>query len=453
MWQLSEKGKLEFIDDKFYIEGIDGRLVQQDTNNPKIYNGSFIIRQRSRAFEITVFIPDIDPNSLIKNSMQNGLKTGSIIPESHYYILEGLDLKGRKWYSNEFYPSFHTHINYRGALFKGAAQEIYFERKTDSANINKIHLDFLDSFNIPAHEFTETIIRSGKKEKKKFTRNVWRFKDGDISYTFTNETYGLSVDVENNRAFPSDFISYINETLWFVFARLIHPSIEIERKNNSVKCLLRVLEKPRLTPLLSPLIRLDHINAPTIAKEMFIKYIRYISKNKSELLHPISVELKKVIRASQHSLDAQSLFVAVAVEAILKSQYPEIDIKEEEENEEIDLVQENIKNFDISSRLKDRLTGLIGAMKKSHPKNKLIQLKERGVINEEHIKAWERLRHTVTHGDIDSINFNDRCNLCSVVSQLMYLLVFDLVGYKGIFTDYTKEGYPDLHFPFRFKKS
>jgi hypothetical protein len=448
LWQLAEEEKLEFIENKFYLEGLEGRLIQQETNNPKIYNGSFIIRQSSKAFEITVFIPDVDPYSLIKNSMQNGLKTGSIIPESYYYIFEGRDLKGRKWYSSEFYPSHYTHINYRGALFKGTLQEIYFERKIDSDNINKIHLDFLNSFNIPANGFTETVMRSCNREIKKVTRNVWRFKDNDISYTFINETYGLSVDVENNRAFPSDYISCITETLCFVFARLTYPSIEIERKHNNLKYLLRILEKPGPTPLLAPLIKLNRINASVIAKEMFIKYIRYISNNKSELIHPISLELKRVVRASQYSLDAQSLLVAVAVEAILKSQYPEIDIVEKE-NKEIDLVQENIKNSDISSKLKERFIGLIGAMKKSRPKDQLIQLKDRGVINEEHIKAWERLRHTVTHGNIDSINFDERYNLCNMVSQLMYLLIFDLIDYKGILTDYTKKGYPDLHFPFR----
>lgn len=448
MWQLTEEEKLEFIENKFYLEGLEGRLIQQETNNPKIYNGSFIIRQSSKAFEITVFIPDVDPYSLIKNSMQNGLKTGSIIPESHYYILEGLDLKGRKWYSSEFYPSHYTHINYRGALFKGTVQEIYFERKIDSDNINKIHLDFLNSFNIPANEFTETIMRSCNREIKKVSRNVWRFKDNDISYTFTNENYGLSVDVESNRAFPSDYISCITETLCFVFARLIFPSIGIERKHNNIKYLLKVLEKPGATPLLEPPIKLNRIDASVIAKEMFIKYIRYISKNRSELIHPISVELKRVIRASQYSLDAQSLVVAVAVEAILKSQYHEIEIPEEN-NKEIDFVREHINISNISSNLKERCKGLFAMLKQNRPKDQLIQLKERGIINKEHIKAWERLRHTVTHGDIDSINFDERYNLCNMVSQLMYLLIFDLIGYKGILTDYTKEDYPDLHFPFQ----
>ncbi len=448
LWQLNEEEKLEFIENKFYLEGLEGRLIQQETNNPKIYNGPFIIRQSSKAFEITVFVPDMDPHSLIKNSMRNRLKNGSKISDNYYYILEGRDLKGRKWYSSEFYPSHDIHINYRGVLFKGTVQEIYFERKTDSDNTNKIRLDFLNSFNIPAREITETIIRSGKREKKKFTRNVWRFKDNDISYTFTNKEYGLTVDVESNKTFPSYYIPCIVETLCFVFVRYISPSIEIERRHNNVKYLLRVLEKPGPTPLLGPPIMLNHINASAIAKEMFIKYIRYISKNKSELLHPISVELLRVVRASQYSLDAQSLAVTVAVEAILQSQYHKIKISREE-NKEIDLVQERIKSLNISSNLKKRLIGLVGTMKSSRPKDQLIQIKERGIINAEHIKTWERLRNIVLHGSIDEINFDERYNLCNIVSQLMYLLIFDLIGYKGIFTDYTKEGYPDLHFPFQ----
>lgn len=444
--QLTEEEKLEFIENKFYLEGLEGRLIQQETNNPKIYNGSFIIRQSSKAFEITVFISYMDSHSLIKDSMQNRLKIGGIIPESHYYILEGRDLKGRKWHSSEFYPSYN--IGYKGILFKGTVQEIYFEREIDSDNKNKIHLDFLNSFNIPAREITATIIRSGKREEKKFTRNIWSFKDDDISYIFTNEEYGLSVDVESNRAFPSYYISCIVETLYFVFARYISPSIEIERSHNIIKYLLRILEKPGATPLLETLIRLDHVNASTVAKELFIKYIRYISKDKSELIHPISVELKRVIRASQYSLDAQSLVVAVAVEAILQSQYAKIKISKKE-NEEIDLVQKHIKNLDISNKLKKRLAGLIGTMKSSRPKDQLIQIKKRGIINAEHIEAWELLRNIVTHGNVDNINFDERYNLCNMVSQLMYLLIFDLIGYKGIFTDYTKEGYPDLHFPFQ----
>ena len=456
LWQLTEGEKLEFIESKFYLEGLEGRLIQQETDNPKIYNGPFIIRQSSKAFEITVFVPDVDPHSLIKNSIQNRLKIGSIIPDSHYYILEGRDSKGRKWHSSEFYPSYDIHINHKGVLFKGTAQEIYFIEKIDSdntnTNTNKVQLTFLNSFNIPAHEITETIIRSGEREKKRTTRNIWRFKDDDISYTFTNEDYGLTVDVESNKTFPSYYISCIVETLCFVFVHYIFPSIEIERRNNNVKYLLRVLEKPGATPLLGAPIKLNRIDASAIAKEMFIKYIRYISKNKSELLHPISVELLRVVRASQYSLDAQSLVVAVAVEAILQSQYPKIKISKEK-NEEIDLVQKHIMDLDISDNLKERLKGLIGTMKEYRSIDQLNQIKERGIINAEHIEAWKHLRNIVTHGSIDDINFDERYSLCNMVSQLMYLLIFDLIGYKGIFTDYTKEGYPDLHFPSSLKNS
>ena len=448
LWQLTEEEKLEFIENKFYLEGLEGRLIQQETNNPKIYNGPFIVRQSSKAFEITIFALDMDPNSLIKDSMQNWLKDGSKIPDNYYYILEGRDLKGRKWHSSEFYPSHYIHISHKGVLFKGTVQEIYFIEKTDSdnTNTNKVQLTFLNSFDIPAREITEIIVRSGEKEKKRVTRNVWRFKDDDISYTFTNEDYGLTVDVESNQVFSSYYISCIVETLCFVFVHYISPSIEIERSHNNVKYLLRVLEKPGATPLLGPPIKLNRIDASAIAKEMFIKYIRYISKNKSELLHPISVELLRVVRASQYSLDAQSLVVAVAVEAILQSQYPKIKISKEK-NEEIDLVQEHIMNLEISSNLKRRLKGLIGTMKKSRPIDQLNQIKERGIINAEHIEAWKHLRNIVTHGSIDDTNFDERYSLCNMVSQLMYLLIFDLIGYKGIFTDYTKEGYPDLNFP------
>jgi len=452
LWQLTEEEKLEFIENKFYLEGLEGRLIQQGAINPKIYNGPFIIRQSSKAFEITVFVPDMDPHSLIKNSMRNRLKIGSKIPDSHYYILEGRDLKGRKWHSKEFYPSYDIHINYKGVLFKGTVQEIYFIEKTDSDNTNKIQLAFLNSFNIPAREITENIIRSGKREKKKFTRNVWRFKDDDISYTFTNEDFGLTVDVDSNKTFPSYHISCIVETLCFVFAHYTYPSIEIERRHNNVKYLLRVLEIPGPEPLLGPLIRLNHINASTVAKDMFIKYTRYISKNKSELLHPISVELLRVVRASQYSIDALSLLVSVAVEAILKSQYHEIEISKEE-NKEIDLVREHINILNISGNLKERLKGLVAMLKQNRPKDYLYQLKERRIIKEDHIKAWEHLRIKAAHGNIDNINLDKKYELCNMVCQLMYLLIFDLIGYKGIFTDYTKEGYPDLYFPFQSKNS
>ena len=94
-----------------------------------------------------------------------------------------------------------------------------------------------------------------------------------------------------------------------------------------------------------------------------------------------------------------------------------------------------------------------GTMKEYRSIDQLNQIKERGIINAEHIEAWKHLRNIVTHGSIDDINFDERYSLCNMVSQLMYLLIFDLIGYKGIFTDYTKEGYPDLHFPSSLKNS
>ena len=98
---------------------------------------------------------------------------------------------------------------------------------------------------------------------------------------------------------------------------------------------------------------------------------------------------------------------------------------------------------DLSESSKSRLVGTINAMKNPRAKDVLIRLRDRKLISDNLIGAFDRLRNKLAHGgSLDSIDRQRDFNDCEALLVLFYQLIFLRIGYVGSYTDYSVFGWP-----------
>jgi hypothetical protein len=163
--------------------------------------------------------------------------------------------------------------------------------------------------------------------------------------------------------------------------------------------------------------------------------------------HPLSDLVHAVLEASKASIDAEALELSVAVEGILKQEFPDLARPTAEMEEELDRARDLIAQSDLSPDVKMRIDGAVQAMKQPRAKDKLRELVNLGVVTREQVKAWERLRHPSSHAvRAHERELQDVVDLCGQVLVLFYHLVFWRIGYRAHYTDYGTNSWPTAEY-------
>jgi len=183
--------------------------------------------------------------------------------------------------------------------------------------------------------------------------------------------------------------------------------------------------------------------------KLYDKYLTHIlDYAESDKYHPLSDFVYRVIQASAASIEAQALTVAVTVEGVLRTEFPELVALSEKELEELDKTQQIINESALNNRLKKRITGTIGGWKNPSTTDKLSSLIDLGVIENTEYDAWKKLRHPFAHAAPPNLrDFQEFVDLCHIVTVLFYKLIFHAIGYEGKHTDYSSHDWPLRDYP------
>ena len=84
----------------------------------------------------------------------------------------------------------------------------------------------------------------------------------------------------------------------------------------------------------------------------------------------------------------------------------------------------------------------ISGWRGQNPREALNQLVRKGVISEQQLTAWNKLRHRMAHGlDINN-PLEVLPDLCDLTYMALLRLLFEAIGYSGPYTDRTTPGWP-----------
>jgi hypothetical protein len=189
---------------------------------------------------------------------------------------------------------------------------------------------------------------------------------------------------------------------------------------------------------------------------LFSKYLEYVTRESTAASwHSCSYYLHMASEASANSADAFTIELCVCVEKI-SGLVPYV-----EESEEIEQKKRIHKVLCrwlkrkgwIQSIVGQRVTGLLSSLYVTRMKDRLAGLVKAGMVDNEHLKRWAKLRHPGVHaGDQDtggvlSKGSQDWLDDIGAVTVLMYHLVFYLIGYKESYTDYSRRDWPPARYP------
>jgi len=383
---------------------------------------------------------------------------GTVLTEHAYYDLAATDSKGREWHSERILP---------GVTNWGDSKELVVEGRVDSLScqgeipeeirVDGCGLSFVvfDTVRIPTNAHTsEHRHVADWSRSHRYHLNAWRFRAAGLRFLLSNDRNDrLEINFATDSAdFPLYLEERVLEALFFVLGRPLYPTITSRRIGQQTSCTLSS-HRPHLFGVRhQPPLNIIHFSHPKTGKltaepyrKLFDKYLAYTLPYKKRQ-HPLWGQLNAAYEASAGTfINSQALTLAVAIESILGSEFPDLGKPSTTECEEIDAAIKYWDAWNGTPGLKERIEGSIRQLKQSRAGDKMRVLAKRGAITAEAAKAWQKLRNANVHAYQRPSGHLRQ--LLSIVQTLFYQLVFYAIGYRGCYHDYGTLGWPLRQYP------
>jgi hypothetical protein len=446
---------------EFVVDCPNMEIIQCCVNNPIAWNGSGFIFQECHQDGVRVLIkikmlvrqvPHSQRMDYFKSSAN--LKSGQTYPDDKYFIVKARSVDGYEWESSRFLPNFFDGQDC--LLIEGYVNEVYrfFDLDVGYESNSFMSMYFIDNnkLRFPCNVDVEIEKKiSGKIYSRKLALDIAEFHVSDFKFKVQRYNDFINVSVySNGKSFKRFFEIRVLEALSFVFSQELLPSI-ISSTENSISHKLRVFASLKSSkkssfkykPIPDNLYE-DYKNERGSFWELFHKYMLYVVSHESGRWCDLTSYVISIIRASEASLDAQALSLAIAVEGVLKLEpFSHFGNPSDLTLKELCKLHKLITSSDIDDNFKKRVKGLIGSIKSSRPKDKLIDLVRLELLRDDLANTWSKLRNSQAHANIQSKENIDKlfCD-CGKVRTLFNELVFLVIGYNGYYTDYSEIGYP-----------
>lgn len=175
-----------------------------------------------------------------------------------------------------------------------------------------------------------------------------------------------------------------------------------------------------------------------------------MKENSTQSWHNCSYYLHNATEASANSADAFTIELCVSAEKISGLiSYVEKSGEAEQKKKVQNVVCRWLRRKGwIDSAVGRRVTGLLSSLHHARMKDRLDDLVKAGMVDEQHLRRWGKLRHPGVHagdgdtGGVLSKGSQNWLDDIGAVTVLMYHLVFYLIGYRESYTDYSQRGWP-----------
>ncbi|CAN5905935.1 hypothetical protein BH23GEM7_BH23GEM7_01620 [soil metagenome] len=385
---------------------------------------------------------------------------GTIIPETAYFDLTAVDMKGREWRSNRILLESRRSGPSGGPVVGGSVEEISCEGELPasiSAAGSSLSFTIFDKIKIPTNAHTsEHRYIAGWSRSRNFGVDAWRFRAVGMSFLLSNDRKDrLQVHVASNEVeLPRYFDTRVLESLFFILGRPLVPTITRRREGHRTACTLHSRHREATAARYPPL-GIRHFQHPKTGKSTAEPYRRLFARYLAHVLscerkhHPLWGQLHAVYEASAGAfVDSEALTLTVAIESILGSEFPDVGKPSASDLVRIDeaLAYWNARTGD--PELKERIKGSIGQYKQSRAGDKLRVLAQEGAITAGTAKSWQKLRNANTHAyQRHSLEPDEFRRLLDQARMLFFQLIFATIGYRGLYRDYSKIGWPLRQYP------
>jgi hypothetical protein len=294
------------------------------------------------------------------------------------------------------------------------------------------------------------LTKGSKRSSKAISKSIPRavFTSNEYKFEITQQPAYLIVKVRAKSSIDLDQASIrISEALEFIFGiRMEYFTLELYNSSGTTHILKTPVPLDRngyLDQALQP-----NMSSPDDFWLLFEKYLIYISEDQSHQVHPTSRIIKNLIEATAASIYTQSLVLGVSVEDLLNVNFEKIGKPSNRFLKQLQTLENFVNNTRFEEEFQNRLRGSLSTMKLPRVKDKLRELQKKGVVTKAQYKAWDEVRNATAHGDYQRLGTTQEVLLLNgTVLTLFYHLIFQLIRYKGSYTDYSELGWPTRRFP------
>lgn len=428
----------------FEIKSSEVYLRQTATNGERFLKGSGFVKQTENgnfAFEINAEDGNIGLGDWMRKIAAS--QAGKLFSEDEYYDLELIDGEGTRWRSERILPDLTFEISGRvraaGDLFR-----LHVEFDCGSG-LNACALEYFTRVELPFAEMTRVAV-SGKEH---ITRNLIRHEENGDKTNFFELDQGLLIEFSSARPLPDSIDIRLSEALRFVTGRGPQPRAIRICANGTETLIFRrrneIYENAKLYP---PLDLRGHHQAMHMLS-LFRCYYNYVVSNSTGRdWNIVSFYIATALEGTTNQIQLRSASLGIAVEGLVGLLEVPNPHDVEALTELRSSVLKQIREDSSKSKYADRIQGLLGRLTDLSVPDRLRWLVEQRHTPRENANAWGKLRNKYVHPQSsnfdpeDPLKLQSNIDLLLKVTVLMYHVVFILIGYRGVYTDYGKYGFP-----------
>ncbi len=430
----------KFISNTFEIDCIDICLTQKIEKEPIVYTGPGTIYQDEHGVLQLKLYSKINDTKKELSHLFKYRAPGKIIADDNYFTLKAIDMSGKEWLADNIWVSANVSFPASGQVIKSTLREIETIEDESTAEKNYLLIIVPGKHEIPCNE-KEDLPNGGCR----FNRSV--FSANNIDFEFKKLDNCLIIDARS----ASDCLkegTYVKilEALSIIRGLIIHPVVVKNTQQDHAVLKIKSATNPYSNNKFP--IPFKH-STPTDLQSFscfFEKYMAAIDSSFSDLFG----FWHKVNRAWQVNIKDSSLALGVAIEGITRTYFGKCGLPDKEITQQANEAKQKLNDIDIGKRIKDRLLNSIGdLLQNTSPRGALYQMAQDGLLSEEMVAEWKKLRNKSVHPD--NLNEDPRA-LQKYIDQiytciaLFYRLLFIIIKYDGNYIDYSENGWPKKKF-------
>jgi len=374
---------------------------------------------------------------------------GTWLAENELYDFNVSDWMGRSWIAPIVVPpeSLST-AGKRGVILRGDVREITCTEEAHIESGERIWIFIPGDYAVPFDRLAHVTNDVDGQRRLAWRPDLWRIDGPEYSLQVTQVDDGLEVQAYSPTALPEAFAQRIIEALWLVLARPVEWQLMERFRSSKTEFTVRCRPTPHPVPRIQPPLRFNAAEAGGHLGRMLLGYLQYIVPYDPKFIHPTSVNIRQILRASATVLETEALALGVAFESIVRrSFFNELGKPDDEFREWIVNACEHLETWSGPEYLKVRIQKSIRGFIGPTPKEAVNKLVQRGFLKPEHQTAWNRVRNPTAHGFTINEPFPELARLCDLTYQGILHLIFAIINYEGPYMDRSVEGWPHVEYP------
>lgn len=447
----------DFANLQFRLECAQVSLCKKEGNPVSVCGPGEIWQDNDGVLNFKIFVSE--RFSHLRQACQSGDKIGQLRKPEDYFILSASEPNGQGWSATHVWPSSWRELGRDAGLITGSFGRLIRTTSYPLTSSHWVELRLRGNLNYPAtlnHERVETI--DGKRISLQSFDHAARVIGDGYELTFFHQDSHTIVQYRGSEVPPFSLSLKIQEALQFCLSSLVECVAEssVSAGSQSERITITSSRLPGgYVEGYHPPLRLHDYGTGSDFWAMFKCYFTYICDHAGNEWHPLSVRAREIIASRRVSLPSETLALSVGVEGVVGASMERLKellsdgdcAMETQPDDKRAKLAEAMQFIEADSRIDTHAKQRILKAARSWLGEQPMDLVEaflglrglpQGLFN-----SWKTLRHRGAHGSgTGSLTVEDTIKLRNEVLHLFYSLVLAIIGYDGVYSDYSQPGWP-----------